>query len=95
MTLLPLHLVREAERQRGEEDPAGHGQAEGEPEGTGRRVDARSLADVNLLHRGQGVVVQLRHEQPQAGSGNHQQDDEVPPAVDPGYKGDDQGVRCN
>ena len=48
--------------------PAGHGEAEGEPEGPGGRVHPGRLADPLLLHRGEGVVVELGHQQAQTGS---------------------------
>ena len=85
-----LGHVGEAERERGEHDAAGHGEAEREPERPGRGVHARGLADPLLLDRGERVVVELGDEQAEAAAGDDQRDRRGTTRCDPGNERDDE-----
>ena len=73
-----LGAGRERDRQRGEHDRAGEGQAEGQPERARRGVDAGRLADPLVGDRRERVVVELRDEQPEPAAGDDQRDRQPP-----------------
>src|SRR4029079_15838952 len=68
----------ERESKRRQHDGSGESQAEGEPEGSGGRVDTGRLTDPLVRDRCEGVVVELRYEKAQPGSRDGQGEDERP-----------------
>ena len=76
-----LRHVREGEREGRQHDGSGERQAEREPERTTRRVHAGRLAHPLLIDRGQGVVVELGHQQAQPRPCDHQRHEEVPAGI--------------
>ena len=66
----------------------GEGEPEGQPEGSRGGVDSGRLAHPFLRDRRQRVVVQLRDQQPESGSRDHQRDQrEHQPESRPRYDG--------
>ena len=82
--------VGERQRERREQDAAGHREAERQPERPRRRVHAGRLADALVVDRGERVVVELRHQQSETRSRDHQRYEEDPAGVGIGHDRHDQ-----
>ena len=75
-----VRQVRERQGERAEHHRAGERQPEREAERAAGRVDPGRLADPLLGDRGEGDVVELRHQQPEPDPGDHERDREPQPA---------------